>query len=130
MCYSALVKSDLKKLESQFGAEAVKELWDWVYETHKSDPKKIKLPGSDHRIFPKYIAPAMYQKDNKIVIEPMRYSVPTPSFIDPKINKYTTFNARFDNLDSRFWSEAFMVHHGFIVLNFSLLIHRKPPADL
>ena len=46
----------------------------------------------------------------------MRYGAYPPAHIlDPK--KYTSFNARRDNLTSRFWSEAFLKHHGFIVLD-------------
>jgi putative SOS response-associated peptidase YedK len=34
----------------------------------------------------------------------------------PKNSTYTTYNARRDNLGSRFWSESYLQHHGLIVI--------------
>ncbi|MCX6124413.1 MAG: SOS response-associated peptidase family protein [Proteobacteria bacterium] len=54
-------------------------------------------------------------RNGQRVIELMRYGAYPPAHIqDPK--RYTTYNARRDNLTSRFWSDAFQLHHGFIVL--------------
>jgi putative SOS response-associated peptidase YedK len=45
----------------------------------------------------------------------MRYSASPPDFVSED-RKFTTFNARRDNLKSPFWSECFRRNHGFIVL--------------
>jgi putative SOS response-associated peptidase YedK len=45
----------------------------------------------------------------------MRYGAhPPPQIKDPQ--RYTTYNARRDNLKSSFWENAFCKHHGFVVL--------------
>ncbi len=115
MCYSALVRKDLKKLEKQYGAEIAEKAWNWIYQTSKDDPKKFKLATPQGRIFPNYWAPIIHQQDDQKNISPMRYSTFIPEFINAPKN-YTSFNARRDNLTSRFWSDSFMVHHGILIL--------------
>src|SRR6187200_1226153 len=106
MCYSAMIKRDISYLHQKYGATLVREqLEDFAELTFAA------------RIFPGSAAPIVTNdpKDNRI-IQIMRYSVTPPSFIsDP--SKYSTFNARSDNLTSRFWSEAYMAHHGIIEMD-------------
>ena len=117
MCYSALIRDDIEKLAREFSAEVTKTLWGNVYETERSAPTKIKLPGLDNRIFPKYIAPIIRYKAKKRIIEPMYYSAYPPSYMsDTQAKQLTTFNARRESLSKRFWSEAIGVNHGLIVL--------------
>lgn len=113
MCYSALVKKDLEYLRRRYGAIAVREQFDNYARESLADPKAF--PELNARIYPGHYAPVIFERNGKRVTELMRYGAYPPTHIkDPK--KYTTFNARRDNLTSAFWSEAFMRHHGFIVL--------------
>jgi putative SOS response-associated peptidase YedK len=114
MCYSALVEKDLDYLEKHFGAIAVRESFDWYTKSSLANPKKFHpITG---RVYPGSYAPVMYHDTNgELLIKPMRYGAyPPPSIKNAA--KYTTFNARRDNLTSDFWSGAFMKHHGYVVL--------------
>lgn len=113
MCFSVLVRAKIEELEKEYGATAVSELWRQLYETQRVDPKKTKfIANRDDRIYPMYYAPIIYKKDNELVIEPMRYSTFSPL----PMRKYTSYNARRDNLTSPFWADAFGKNHGFIVI--------------
>ncbi len=114
MCYSALVKQDLKYLKSHFGAILVREQFEEYDLYSAADPKKY--PKVAERIYPGSYAPVVYEKNGQRQIELMRYGTfPPASISNPQ--KYTSFNARRDNLLSNFWANAFMKNHGFIVLN-------------
>ena len=113
MCYSAMVRQDLKYLERNFGATWVREQIDDYLRMVAQDQKRY--PPLDNRIFPGHYAPVVYLKDNERHVSLMRYGAyPPPTVSNPKA--YTTFNARRDNLTSSFWSGAFMKHHGFVAL--------------
>lgn len=113
MCYSALIKRDVEALGMKFGAIVIREQIDDYLEASSRDPKHF--PPFADRIYPGHYAPVIFQKDGKRVIEVMRYGAyPHSNVRNPQ--KYTTFNARRDNLTSSFWSEAFLKHHGFAVL--------------
>jgi len=117
MCYSALLKQDMKYLEDEFGAEAVKELWHKIYESEKVNPKKFRFAAKDNRIFPNYFAPVITMGGDNLEIRPMQYSAFPPSYMPVEsAKKLTTFNARRDSLGKRFWSESFGVNHGLIIL--------------
>lgn len=114
MCYSALVKQDLKYLGRRYGALAVKEQVDAYTEASTKNPKDF--PPLKERIYPGYYAPVIFNQDGKRVSEVMRYGAfPPADIIDP--SRYSSFNARRDNLTSTFWGNAFMKHHGVVVLN-------------
>lgn len=115
MCYSALVKRDLKYLEENFGIVMSRIQLDAYTVQSKTDPKLF--PPLADRIFPGNFAPVghLESKPSQLGATFMRYSVDPPGFISTP-SRYTTFNARRDNLTSKFWSDAFMKHHGFIVL--------------
>lgn len=113
MCYSALVKKDIEYLGKKFGAIAVREQLDLYDEGTRKDPKKY--PKLHDRIYPGHYAPIIFPSHESKAIEVMRYGAfPPPDVLNPE--KYTTFNARRDNLTSKFWSEAFMKHHGIVIL--------------
>lgn len=113
MCYSALVRQDLKSLESQYGAIVVRDQVDDYLARSAQDPKTFG--ALQERIYPGSYAPVIFQRDGRRVIELMRYNAYAPSYItDPR--RLTTYNARRDNLTSRFWSEAFRRHHGIVIL--------------
>ncbi len=114
MCYSAMIRRDLHSMDWKFGHHWVRESFPEYELRHSSDPKLFPKLGD--RIFPGSYASVVHENfAGLLTVEPMRYSAYPPSFI-PAQNKYTTFNARRDNLQSDFWSEAFRHHHGFIVL--------------
>lgn len=111
MCFSALVKKDLEYLGAKYGAVWVREQFDEYFEDSKRDPRKF--PPLMERIFPRHYAPVIVPREGKLHVELMRYFSFTPSFAREPDGHY---NARRDNLHSPFWSNAFMKHHGFIVL--------------
>lgn len=113
MCYSALVKKDLKFLSDTFGATVVRNQLASFEHLSEANPKAY--PPIRSRIFPGHFAPVLFEENGTRLIKVMRYGVyPPPTVLHPE--KYTTYNARRDNLQSRFWSDAFMKHHGFIAL--------------
>ena len=113
MCYSALVKQDLKYLGRRYGALAVRTQIDSYIEHSSKDPKDF--PPLKDRIYPGYYAPVIFERDGKRVTEVMRYGAYPPAHIkDP--SKYSSFNARRDNLTSTFWANAFQKHHGVVIL--------------
>lgn len=113
MCYSALVKQDLKYLGRRYGALAVREQIDSYLQAATDNSKEF--PPLKERIYPGYYAPVIFQRNGETVTEVMRYGAFPPAHIkDP--SKYSSFNARRDNLTSSFWGNAFMKHHGFVVL--------------
>jgi putative SOS response-associated peptidase YedK len=114
MCYSALVKQDLNDLGRRYGALAVREQIDAYTKASHEDGKSF--PPLRDRIYPGHYAPVIFNHDGRRLAEVMRYgSYPPPHIKDP--NKYSSFNARRDNLGSSFWGNAFTKHHGVVVLN-------------
>lgn len=110
-----MVERDLDKLKFNYGAEIDEEAFGALQSRLESDPK-VKVASGDHRIFPGYYAPVIILHHLCKSIVPMRYSAYHPSYLSPAAAKgLSTFNARKDSLDKRFWSEAFGVGHGFVV---------------
>ena len=104
MCYSAMVKRELKILEKKFGSISIRDdLEDFDFDTRK-----------DVRIFPGTLAPVVFFHGGKLTAEPMIYSCFQPEHFAGR--QYTSFNARRDNLTSSFWNDAFLHHHGCVVL--------------
>ena len=113
MCYSALVIQDLKYLGRRYGALAVREQIASYEEASSGDSKLF--PVLKERIYPGYYAPVIFKQNGELVTELMRYGAyPPPHIKDP--GRYSSFNARRDNLTSSFWGNAFMKHHGVVVL--------------
>lgn len=113
MCYSALIKRDIKQLGLRFGAVPVREQIDDYMKASTADPKRF--PPLADRIFPGSYAPVLFERKGELVIEIMRYGA-YPAIPLKSPSRYTSFNARRDNLGSPFWANAFLKHHGFIVL--------------
>lgn len=113
MCYSALVRREAKYLERQFGAIVVREQYDDYHERSTREP--TKFPPLADRIFPGHYAPVIHERAGRRVAELMRYNIDPPSFIKAP-GKLTCYNARRDNLESAFWSDSFMKHHGLVAL--------------
>ncbi len=115
MCYSAMIKRDMKAagldLETHWIREDIQ-----LYERRSSLDSKA-FPPMKPRIFQGTYAPVYHlHKNGQLGASPMRYGVYQPEFIkDPRIAK--AFNARRDNLVAPYWSEAFQLHHGFVLLD-------------
>jgi putative SOS response-associated peptidase YedK len=113
MCYSALVKKDLTFLGQTYGATVVRDQVANFERLSTIDPKRY--PPLRSRIFPGHYAPVIYEDEGQRTIRLMRYGAyPPPHVHNPE--RYTTYNARRDNLRSPFWGDAYMKHHGFVVL--------------
>lgn len=112
MCYSALVQRDLDLLRRRYGAIVVRSDFDAYDIRSRRDPKTF--PPAAEQIYPGHYAPVIFERDGERHVMPMRYGAYAP--FDMGQRQYTTFNARRDNLTSPFWSEAFLRHHGFVVL--------------
>ncbi len=112
MCYSALVK---RWTDKNSGLPIMVRDQKDIYEKAATEDSK-RFPPLRDRIFPGSYGPVIHQgKGESFTSELMRYGAYPPHTIaNPK--KYTTFNARRDNLLSNFWSVGFMKHHGFVVL--------------
>lgn len=113
MCYSALVEQDIKILELRFGASIVRQSWD-LYESHRLSGGD-RFPRLLERIYPGHSAPVLAFEGDTLVARLMRYSAKPPQFV-AQDKRFSTFNARRDNLQSPFWSECFRRNHGFILL--------------
>lgn len=114
MCYSAKIKSDVSYLTKKFGAISIHSQIETYIERHQIDPKHA--PKIQERIYPGYYAPVIYVgREASKQVSLMRYGLyPPPRILNPK--GLTTYNARRDNITSSFWNEAFMKHHGFVVI--------------
>lgn len=112
MCYSALVKRWTDK--SSGLSIIVRDQSDLYEKAAAEDPKKF--PPLRERIYPGSYGPVVHHgSGDKLLSELMRYGAYPPHNI-PNPKRYTSFNARRDNLTSPFWSVGFMKHHGFVVL--------------
>lgn len=105
MCYSALIKREIKYLKNKFGPLDVRIQEDFLFD-HEM--------GSSVRVFPGLQAPVVGKSENGFFVDNMQYGCFQPEYIKVK---YTTFNARRDNLLSDFWDSAFMLNHGCVVLD-------------
>lgn len=115
MCYSAMVRQDLKSLGIRTGAHIVREAFEDYEQKSRNDPKKFKKMAEHPRIYPGYYAPIVLWEDGRRVIKPMRYRL-RPSWAEKEIpSKYNLFNARLDALEERkSWQPLFMKRHGMI----------------
>lgn len=110
MCYSALIRRQYKDLEKRFGKITVRTDMDWV----RDDP-----PNDDYRkavavrVFPGIPGPVLWRDGTDLVQDVMGYGAHLPPHISEEHGKkLTTYNARYDNLDSRYWEHAFLKRHG------------------
>jgi putative SOS response-associated peptidase YedK len=115
MCYSAMVEQDIKSLERAFGAVTDGESMR-TYEQLKISQKE-HVPPLSARIYPGYFAPIVIYgfQNRQPLVQLMRYSIDPPDFAQGN-TRYTTYNARRDNLSSAFWSGSFHRNHGIAVL--------------
>lgn len=132
MCYSAIIEKDLATLSKNFSATLDLDAYLELEKTASCSSKPYKTADSFARIYPAYFAPIVRKKNNSNVISPMRYSAYPPSYFSAKkAQTLTTYNARYESLLTRFWSESFGHHHGIIVIRefFEWLTVRDLIAD-
>ncbi len=121
MCYSALVRTNLKYFEDKFGANIKKNKLDDLVKLAEEDPKHYHQVS--RRIFPDTgFAPVAFMDNGVLVVEPMRYGVFLPESIHAwwktkGKGKPTNYNARRDNLHSKYWDTAFQRNHGFAIID-------------
>jgi len=113
MCYSVLMQKTIKDSPKRYGAIATRNAEDDFARQSASDPKQFL--GLSPRIYPGHFGPVFFTEVNQIHVELMRYGT-YPPIEEATAKKYTSFNARSDNLRSHFWSNAFMRHHGFVLI--------------
>lgn len=115
MCYSAMIKRDMKAAGLDIEKHWIREDIQLFEQRNATDPKHF--PAMKDRIFQGSYAPVYRMgKSGELGVTPMRYGIYQPEFIrDPRIAK--AFNARRDNLTAPYWSEAFQRHHGFVTLD-------------
>jgi putative SOS response-associated peptidase YedK len=115
MCYSAMLRRDIKALEKRFGPLTVRSDEAAWYETlHARNPKLF--PEVAQRIFQGRFARVVhFDAHGCLVASHMRYGAFPPAGVRADAN-LTTFNARRDNLRSPFWSSSYGKGHGVVLL--------------
>lgn len=118
MCYSAVIKQDLSNKFDIFG-EALdtynRRKWTQEKKVNPITQKPLKTVSETGRFFPHSLAPIFFvDAKGKVQVESAIYSAWLPPGMDP--HKYSSYNARRDNLQSSFWKSAFGHHHGFMIL--------------
>jgi putative SOS response-associated peptidase YedK len=113
MCYSALVKREVEYLGLKYEAVVNQMRCDRFQALSLEDPKRF--PPLRDRIYPGRYAPVVMETEGKRSVEIMKYGVPPVSHA-AVASGHEAYNARRDNLTSRFWEGAFLRHHGFVVL--------------
>lgn len=128
MCYSAIVKQQLKELSESFHATIDEAYFESLNEVTTAQPKKVAALVT--RIFPKShgIGIVTHHKGSSIatkhakqgfqgrLLVPMRYGIFPPPQLSHDRTFEAVFNARKDNLTSPFWKESFGHHHGLMVI--------------
>lgn len=115
MCFSAMVKADIKKLGLEMNVDWDEKAFLNFDEKHRQSPKKYKSIAENPRIFPGYYAPIILAGDTGRTGRPMRYRL-RPNWAEKEIpSKYNLFNARLDSLEDRkSWKGIFMRRHGLL----------------
>lgn len=113
MCYSILVRKTITDIQKRYGAMAVKNTVP-DYALHSVSDSK-QFPPLSSRVYPGHFASVFFKELGQMQVELMRYGT-YPPIDGAQARKYTSFNARSDNLRSHFWSNAFMHHHGFVIV--------------
>ena len=115
MCFSAEAQINRNYLEAKYNAIYDEISFTKYKSLSESEPKKYRSIEDNPVIFVNYYAPLITLVNGNRVIQPMRYSTYLPEkFRGTK--KYSSYNARKDNLQSKFWSDSFMKNHGIIIL--------------
>lgn len=114
MCYSALLERSHEAIQKLIGDV---DFSSWEQAANSVTTAKLPVDG---RIYPKYLAPVIVNQDTHpktLSAVPMIYSAYAPPYIAvEQAKRLTTYNARRDSLEKRFWHEAIHHHHGVIAL--------------
>ncbi len=118
MCYSILVRQNLKNLERDLGASLLRSQFEHYERMTIVDPKRFKPMSSHPRIYPNYFAPILTTHQKKRWIIPMRYRVRPSGSKDEIPTNYNVFNARLDAITTRrTWSNLVCRQHGVVVMD-------------
>lgn len=116
MCYSVLVEKEVDDLVKDYNLSYNKSRWQSIKDISKKEPNKYKFSDITNRVYPGYITKIISVVNNQSMIFPMRYSMPIPDYIPQKLAKgLSSFNARKDSLNKRFWKGAIGIHHGILI---------------
>jgi putative SOS response-associated peptidase YedK len=108
MCYSAMVKRDLQVFKKIFGPFWVRESEISEYETlHALNPKKY--PALRERIFVGSFAPVLFSYKSRFHLRYMRFGA-------YETNDISTYNARCENLESKYWQPLLRENRGIVLL--------------
>ncbi len=115
MCFSAIIQREKALIERNYQACTDVEAFEKFHTLSEQSPKLFKPIDKNEKIFSGYYAPVITMKNAQRVIIPMRYGVhPQDNARFPGTE--ITYNARSDNLHSRFWQNAFMINHGLVII--------------
>ena len=117
MCYSIMVETNLKKLETLADARVDVSAFDRFHASHQSEPKQFRSIFENERVYPNYFSPIIVKRDQQTTIVPMRYRIRPEGSHDEIPNRFNLFNARIDALKSRnTWKPLYMKRHGLVVI--------------
>jgi putative SOS response-associated peptidase YedK len=118
MCYSVMMRRDIRALEKKFGPLIVRNDEAAQFEERRRNHPKL-FPALDDRIYAGRFAPVVHRlcernDEGALGLTLMRYSAFPPTYVENP-SKLSTFNARRDNLRSPFWKSAFGKGHGVVL---------------
>jgi putative SOS response-associated peptidase YedK len=117
MCYSVMVARDVSRWNKRLGTVMVRDTEHLEYQTlNNKFPRQF--PKLVPRIYANYFAPVVFLNSaGELQCEYMRYSAFPPRFATQEGKRFSTFNARRDNLKSPFWQDCLGKGHGIVVLS-------------
>lgn len=112
MCFSVMAERDLKKLQKEFGAEIDIDAFTLFDERSQRDPKRF--PPIRDQIWPKDYGVVLHKVGESLQLSPMRYGIYEP--VGTPAHKAAAYNARKNSLGIDYWSEAFGINHGLMIV--------------
>jgi putative SOS response-associated peptidase YedK len=109
MCYSAMVKREMETFQKIFGPFWVRDTEIFEYEEKRKENPKL-FPKLRDRIFVGSYAPILFSKNSKLHLRYMRYGAYDST-------KLSTYNARCDNLNSKYWKPLLKENRGIVLLS-------------
>lgn len=135
MCFSITVDKNINKLSNYFGAQlstentrsiqklliAQREMPQIEFEKvlglkhSKKRAAPFRIPIEDGKIYPNYFTSVIVDKDEKRIIEEMRYRIRPCGSKEEVPTKFNLYNARLDSLlERKTWQPLFMKNHGIV----------------
>lgn len=107
-----MAERDLKKLQKEFGAEIDIDAFTLFDERSQRDPKRF--PPIRDQIWPKDYGVVLHKVGESLQLSPMRYGIYEP--VGTPAHKAAAYNARKGSLGIDYWSEAFGINHGLMIV--------------